>query len=46
MKLKVTGKARKQKMRALWRRTEANCPVVKIFTEKIPVEFELETSVE
>jgi putative redox protein len=44
LKVKVKGDAREQKMRALWRRTEANCPVVKIFTEKIPIkaEFTLE----
>ncbi|MCW4039918.1 MAG: OsmC family protein [Candidatus Bathyarchaeota archaeon] len=44
LKVRVKGNARDQKMRALWRRTEANCPVVKIFTEKIPItaEFTLE----
>ena len=44
LKVRVKGDAREQKMRALWRRTEANCPVVKIFTEKIPIkaEFTLE----
>jgi uncharacterized OsmC-like protein len=39
----VSGDARAQKLQALWRRTEANCPVVKIFTEKIPFEATLTT---
>jgi uncharacterized OsmC-like protein len=43
MKVKVAAKARKELMEAVWRRTEANCPVVKIFTEPIPVEIELST---
>lgn len=46
MKVTVTAKARKQKIEAVWRRTEANCPVVSIFTEKIPVKIELETTTE
>jgi len=46
LKVNVVGDAREQKMRALWRRTEANCPVVKIFTEKIPLESELIVSSE
>jgi uncharacterized OsmC-like protein len=46
MKVKVTAKARKQKLEAVWRRTEANCPVVSIFAEKIPVKIELETITE
>ncbi len=41
LKVKIAAKARKQMIEALWRRTEANCPVVKIFTESIPVEIEL-----
>ena len=43
MKVNVTAKARKQLIEAIWRRTEANCPVVKIFTEPIPIEIELVT---
>lgn len=43
MKITVVAKARKQKLEAVWRRTEANCPVVSIFKEKIPVKVELET---
>ena len=45
LKINIHGKAREQKIKALWRRTEANCPVVKIFTEKIPVKFELNTNI-
>lgn len=41
MKVNVTAKARKQLINAIWRRTEANCPVVKIFTEPIPIEIEV-----
>jgi uncharacterized OsmC-like protein len=43
MKVKVAAKARKQKLEAVWRRTEANCPVVFIFQEKIPIKIEVET---
>ncbi len=43
MKVNVAAKARKQLIEAIWRRTEANCPVVKIFTEPIPIEIELVT---
>ena len=43
LKVNVTAKARKQLIEAIWRRTEANCPVVKIFTEPIPIEVELST---
>ena len=42
----VDSRERDQKLSALWRRTEANCPVVKIFTEKIPVEVTFVTSSE
>ena len=43
LKVYVTAKARKQVIEAIWRRTEANCPVVTIFRESIPVEVELIT---
>ncbi len=43
LKVQVSAKARKQLVEAIWRRTEANCPVVAIFKEAIPVEVELET---
>jgi len=43
MKVKLAAKARKQKLDVIWRRTEANCPVVFIFKEKIPMSIEVET---
>lgn len=43
LKVNVAAKARKQLLEAVWRRTEANCPVVKIFTEPITVKVELTT---
>ncbi|MFW6111360.1 MAG: OsmC family protein, partial [Thermoproteota archaeon] len=46
IKVKAAAKAREQKLKALWRRTEANCPVVSIFKESIPIEVELETKTE
>ena len=44
LKITVTSKARKQKLDAVWRRTEANCPVVYIFKESIPINIEVETT--
>jgi len=46
MKVKIAAKARKQKIDAMWRRTEANCPVVYIFKENIPINIEVETTEE
>ena len=46
MKVSIAAKARKQKLDAVWRRTEANCPVVFIFQEKIPINIEVETIAE
>jgi len=43
IKVKVAGKAREKLLEAIWRRTEANCPVVSIFKEPVPVKVELET---
>jgi uncharacterized OsmC-like protein len=43
LKVNVAAKARKQLIEAIWRRTEANCPVLKIFTGSIPIEVELTT---
>jgi uncharacterized OsmC-like protein len=43
MKVHVGGKARKELLEAMWRRTEANCPVLLIFKEPIPAKAELET---
>ena len=42
MKVNVTSKAREQKLNAVWRRTEANCPVVSIFKDNIPVNIQFE----
>jgi uncharacterized OsmC-like protein len=41
MKVNVDSKARKELVEAAWRRTEANCPVLFIFKESIPVKVEL-----
>jgi uncharacterized OsmC-like protein len=46
LKVRVGGKARKELLEALWRRTEAACPVLFIFKEPIPVKVELETTPE
>lgn len=46
MKVKVAAKTRKQKLDAVWRRTEANCPVLFIFQENIPIKIEVETIAE
>jgi putative redox protein len=46
LKVKVTTKAREQKAKAVWRRTEANCPVVSIFKDNIPVNVEFEATAE
>jgi len=42
LKIKVSGKASERLLRAVWRRTEENCPVLRIFREPIPIEAELE----
>ena len=46
LKVTVTSKTRKQKLDAVWRRTEANCPVVSIFQDNIPIKIEFETITE
>lgn len=46
IKVHLAGKARKEILQALWRRTEANCPVLFVFQEPIPVKVELETTSE
>jgi uncharacterized OsmC-like protein len=46
MKVTVASKARKAKLDAVWRRTEANCPVVSIFQDNIPIKVEFETVTE
>jgi uncharacterized OsmC-like protein len=42
MKVNVSSKARKELQEAAWRRTEANCPVLFIFKESVPVKVEFE----
>jgi uncharacterized OsmC-like protein len=46
LKIVVTSKTRKPKLDAVWRRTEANCPVVSIFQDSIPIKIEFETIAE
>ncbi len=46
LKIVVTSKTRKQKLDAVWRRTEANCPVVSIFQDNIPIKIEFTTIAE
>ena len=46
MKITVASKERKQKLDAVWRRTEANCPVVSIFQDNIPIKIEFEVVTE
>lgn len=43
LKITVASKVRKQKLDAVWRRTEANCPVVSIFQDNIPIKIEFKT---
>ncbi len=42
VKTTVKAKARKELLEAAWRRTEANCPVLSIFKEPIPLKIEFE----
>jgi uncharacterized OsmC-like protein len=42
MKVKIDSKARKGLLEAAWRRTEANCPVLYVYKEQIPVTVEAE----
>lgn len=44
LKIKVSGRASERVLRAIWRRTEANCPVLRIFREPIPIESEIEVA--
>jgi putative redox protein len=43
IRTKVYAKARKELLEAAWRRTEANCPVLSIFKEPIPLRVEFES---
>ncbi len=40
MKVNIKSKARKALVEAAWRRTEANCPVMFVFKENVPVKVE------
>lgn len=40
LRVKVSGDARSQMLRAIWRRTEALCPVVVMVKERIPLQIE------
>jgi len=42
VKTKVWAAARKELLEGAWRRTEANCPVLSIFKEPIPLKVEFE----
>ena len=42
VKTKVCATARKELLEGAWRRTEANCPVLSIFKEPIPLRVEFE----
>jgi uncharacterized OsmC-like protein len=42
VKTKVCANARKELLEGAWRRTEANCPVLSIFKEPIPLKVEFE----
>jgi uncharacterized OsmC-like protein len=42
LKTVVTAKARKQLLEAAWRRTEADCPVLFIFKDSVPLKVEFE----
>jgi uncharacterized OsmC-like protein len=42
VKTKVYAAARKELLEGAWRRTEANCPVLSIFKEPIPLKVEFE----
>jgi uncharacterized OsmC-like protein len=46
MKVNVSAKARKELLEGAWKRTEANCPVIYIFKEPIPVKVEFEAKQE
>jgi uncharacterized OsmC-like protein len=46
MKVAVSAKARKELLEGAWRRTEANCPVLFIFKEPIPIKVEFEAKQE
>ncbi len=46
MKVNINSKARKGLVEAAWRRTEANCPVMFVYKEAMPVKVETEINAE
>ncbi|HLN89759.1 MAG TPA: OsmC family protein [Candidatus Binatia bacterium] len=42
MKVKIDSPARKGLVEAAWRRTEANCPVMFVYKESVPVKVNVE----
>jgi len=46
LKVRIAAKARQTLLEAVWRRTEAGCPVMIIFKEPIPVRVEVEIAPE
>jgi len=42
LRAKLSTEASKELVEAAWRRTEANCPVLYIFREPVPVKVEFE----
>jgi putative redox protein len=46
MKVNIASKARKALVEAVWRRTEAACPVLFVYREPIPVKVEVEIKAE
>jgi uncharacterized OsmC-like protein len=46
MKVNIKSKARKGLVEAAWRRTEANCPVMFVFKENVPVKVETQITIQ
>lgn len=46
MKVNITSNARRGLVEAAWRRTEANCPVIIVYKEQIPVKVEVDIKTE
>jgi uncharacterized OsmC-like protein len=42
MKVNISSEARKPLVEAAWRRTEANCPVLFVYKESVPVKVDVE----
>jgi uncharacterized OsmC-like protein len=46
LKTTVTANSRKELLQGAWRRTEANCPVLSIFKDPMPLKIEFDTIIE